>query len=911
MSNSVVVKASVANLSSKIQELSTLKGTLDTNLSTCNNASLMRIDTVNSTLRDFDYYKFDEELGRKVYSEYWQEGYTRYTDYDFTSQAANYNSAILSLRAEISNISKAITRIGKVLSALETIKSAIDTFEKYDISTTLGDAEFRFLDSEMGNLNQYILGVLNGTVGVGSSILSNSMYDYLFEGITEEELQQILLNNKNSYDDDVDKDGILDILEQIEDIKKKAPVYSSSKVAQTYYTILTDEKNYEALTKDMTEEEKEIINGFMDFMENEKVYIVPEIDDNRGPGKGSPIEDLPEFADDISSDLAAGAVGIGSLGMIVGSGNYTSIFDYILEKDNTDDRNSKGNSETNKNEEDIRDEKEAFEDDRKEACLEENINIGSFVGGAVPSIIAGMNGIFEGSSILEENVKIDQDGNPVFEQSNKVPHLNHKGNGENYEVALDDGSSSGGPSQTVPEQPPAEEPSDHHASPNNDLALSKGSTASSQQSPNQQGLGKSESSFANKVAEVVGSRVESTVQIAKDAVSQTNKEEVSAPTPEKTPEPGKPEVELPALKEKDATHQIKVDIPSKEDDMAGSAVDTITEGNKTTVGAIAGAAGIGATSGAISNPKPVTAPSAPGGSSVPNVPTTDVSTPTAPSQPQTGNMANNSAMTNQTSAALDNAVADSSSRPNTTNTVNNTTNNTTGTNTHSANKTPTTNENSGSRTGATGSKSGAPQNAIDEDNDTSTSKSNNKKDTPETTETKHNDVDGNEAETGTVGGTAATAIRDLEEQYKKEVRIATGVTASSVLMAAIIKSLKFINILAFILVLILIAALYSTYRVKRKKRLDKEIKELIEKYKIIEIKKEDEDDSKTETTMEKVEEIEEIDEEVEETEEIEESDELPEFSSIDVRENVPEEITEEETEENTENSDENEDVSKK
>lgn len=902
MSNSVVVKASVANLSSKIQELSTLKGTLDTNLSTCNNASLMRIDTVNSTLRDSDYYKFDEELGRKVYSEYWQEGYTRYTDYDFTSQAANYNSAILSLKAEISNISKAITRIGKVLSALETIKSAIDTFEKYDISTTLGDAEFRFLDSEMGNLNQYILGVLNGTVGVGSSILSNSMYDYLFEGITEEELQQILLNNKNSYDDDVDKDGILDILEQIEDIKRKAPVYSSSKVAQTYYTILTDEKNYEALTKDMTEEEKEIINGFMDFMKNEKVYIVPEIDDNRGPGKGSSIEDLPEFVDDIS-DLAAGAVGIGSFGMIVGSGNYTSIFDYILEKDNMDDRNSKGNSKTDKNEEDIRDEKEAFEDDRKEACLEENVNIDSFVGGAISGIITGINVGIEGTGDLSENVMIDQDGNPVFEQPNKVS----KGNGESYEVALDDGSSSGGPSQTVSEQPPAEEPSKHHASPNKDLALSKGSTASSQQSPNQQGLGKSESSFANKVAEVVGSKVESTVQIAKDAVSQINKEEVSAPTPEKTPEPGKSEVELPALKEKDTTHQIKVDIPSKEDNMAGSAVDTITEGNKTTVGAIAGAAGIGATSGAISNPKPVTAPSAPGGSSVPNVPTTDVSTTTAPSQPQTGNMANNSAMTNQTSAALDNAVADSSSRPNTTNTVNNTTNNTTGTNTHSANKTLTTNENSGSRTGATGSKSGAPQNAIDEDNGTSTSKGNNKKDTPETTETKHNDVDGNEAENGTVGGTAATAIRDLEEQYKKEVRIATGVTASSVLMAAIIKSLKFINILAFILVLILIAALYSTYRVKRKKRLDKEIKELIEKYKIIEIKKVD-DDKKTETTMEKVEEIEEIDEEAEE---IEESDELPEFSSIDVRETVPEEITEEETEENTENSDENEDVSKK
>ena len=908
MANSVVIKADTVNL--KTQKMNLENNNLIISKAVSNiylNTDLRIINISASDLKDTRIQYYDQN-GEKV--DEWVEGGSSKTIVvkNYVPYAQNYNTAIAAIKGELINVSNAKKRIDKVLLALRDIRNAISKFESYDLTKTLGDAEFRFLDKEMGNLNQYILGVLNGTVGVGSSILSNSMYDYLFEGITEEELQQILLNNKNSYDDDVDKDGILDILEQIEDIKKKAPVYSSSKVAQTYYTILTDEKNYEALTKDMTEEEKEIINGFMDFMKNEKVYIVPEIDDKQGPGKGSSIEDLPEFVDDISSDLAAGAVGIGSLGMIVGSGNYTSIFDYILEKDNTDDRNSKGNSGTNKNEEDIRDEKEAFEDDRKEACLEENVNIDSFLAGAVPGLITGINGIVEGSGDLAENVIIDQDGNPVFVQSNKVPHLHHKGNGENYEVALDDGSSSGGPNQTVPEQPPAEEPPSYQASQNQNSSPNRGATTSTQQSSNQQGLGSSDSSFANKVAEVVGSKVESTVQVSKDDVNQITKEEVTVPQVEQPPEPEKTDLELPALKEKDTTHQIKVDIPSKEDDKAGSAVDTITEGNKTTVGAIAGAAGIGATSGAISNPKPVATPSAPGGSSVP---TTDVSTPTAPSQPQTGNMANNSAMTNQTSAALDNAVADSSSRPNTTNTVNNTTNNTTGTNTHSANKTPTTNENSGSRTGATGSKSGAPQNAIDEENDTSTSKGNNKKDTPETTETKHNDVDGNEAETGTVGGTAATAIRDLEEQYKKEVRIATGVTASSVLVAAIIKSLKFINILAFILVLILIAALYSTYRVKRKKRLDKEIKELIEKYKIIEIKKEDEDDSKTETTMEKVEEIEEIDEEVEETEEIEESDELPEFSSIDVRENVPEEITEEETEENTENSDENEDVSKK
>ena len=321
MANSVVIKADTVNL--KTQKMNLENNNLIISKAVSNiylNTDLRIINISASDLKDTRIQYYDQN-GEKV--DEWVEGGSSKTSVvkTYVPYAQNYNTAIAAIKGELINVSNAKKRIDKVLLALRDIRNAISKFESYDLTKTLGDAEFRFLDKEMGNLNQYILGVLNGTVGVGSSILSNSMYDYLFEGITEEELQQILLNNKNSYDDDVDKDGILDILEQIEDIKKKAPVYSSSKVAQTYYTILTDEKNYEALTKDMTEEEKEIINGFMDFMKNEKVYIVPEIDDKQGPGKGSSIEDLPEFVDDISSDLAAGAVGIGSLGMIVGSGN--------------------------------------------------------------------------------------------------------------------------------------------------------------------------------------------------------------------------------------------------------------------------------------------------------------------------------------------------------------------------------------------------------------------------------------------------------------------------------------------------------------------------------------------------------------------------------------------------------------
>ncbi len=280
------------------------------------------------------------------------------------------------------------------------------------------------------------------------------------------------------------------------------------------------------------------------------------------------------------------------------------------------------------------------------------------------------------------------------------------------------------------------------------------------------------------------------------------------------------EAEVPELPvKKDFVPPIDKVIPVKPIQPA----DTIAEGNKSAVGAIAGAAGLGAISTNINNSSISVGPS---GGTVPsggmsggvsgsatNIPTNtpNLDGNVIPGQGmggQTNNIANNSATVNK-APTVDNQVADNSSR-------NNAVSSTSGTNNNVNNDTSGKTNAPGKSTHTVGGK------AVDDDTPSRTGKTSNSK--VETTE-KHatNSDENTTSENKGTLGSASVAVKELEKEYKKDVIISTSVTAGSSLAIAVIKFADWINLFIFILLLLAILLFYSTYRIKKKKEFEKKL----------------------------------------------------------------------------------------